>query len=110
MAEKKKAGAGAGGDIEFIRPSKLAEQGLVGALILEDAVFEGTVPNTLTEKEDFKFSKDGKTIILNSTGQLAHLMQEVSPGAVCDVKYLGKNEFTKNGKTISAHNFEVLYA
>lgn len=102
---KKAGGSKEGGSLEFISAKKLFDAGKTGSVVLE-GTYEGAVPNQLTEKEDFKFTTDdGNTVIINSTGHLAYLMRDVSPGNACQVTYLGKEEY--KGK--QSHKFNVEY-
>lgn len=97
--------------LEFIRPSKLFEDGVKG-LILEGE-FVGKVPNSFDEsKSDFKFkTEDNRTVIINSSGSLAYRMRDIEPGTLLQVHYNGKEEI-KSGKMKGkqAHNFDVLVA
>ena len=107
FSEAKKAGEGAGseGGLSFLSAKKLFDAGKSGEVVLQ-GIYEGAVPNKMTEKEDFKFTtEDGNTVIVNSTGHLAYLMKDVSPGNACQITYLGKEEY--KGK--QSHKFDVVY-
>jgi hypothetical protein len=109
FSKGKKAGENKEGSssLTFIRAKDLLENGKTGQVVLE-GIYEGAVPNKLTEKEDFKFTtEDGNTVIVNSTGHLAYLMRDVSPGNACQITYLGKEKYKKDAP--ASHKFEVVY-
>lgn len=98
------ADAGSAVGIEFIRPSRLAESKKTGVVL--EGYFEGTVPNQLTGKEDFKFTKeDGGAAVINHSGHLAALMKalKVENGNYVRVSYLGKEDY--KGKP--SHRFQL---
>jgi len=109
--EFKRPGGESGAGIEFVRPSKLAEDDFKGVIL--EGTFLETLPNHYDEtKLDFKFEKeDGTTIVINGAGNLGFRMKSVSPGDFCQVSYDGKKEITKGKmKGKEAHNFDVLIA
>lgn len=106
---KRPEGLDSGGGLEFIRPAKLAEDGITGVIL--EGVYVGTLPNKFNEtKPDYKFQKEnGDTVVLNSAGNLQYQMKAVSIGTLTQISYLGKQKITKGamaGK--ESHNFEVL--
>lgn len=93
-----------GAGIKFIRPSKLAEAGETGVILVGEYVKR--VPNSVTSKEDFEFlDNEGRTVILNSTGHFEYLANsmKLNPGQVCRVTYKGKNLY--KGK--ETHEFKL---
>lgn len=103
----KSATANSGG-ITFIRPSQLEAPGL-----LVEGIYIGALPNSFDDsKSDYKFeTADGKTVVINSAGQLAYQMKSVEVGSLVRVEYLGKQEMKKGkNKGKKAHAFEVLVA
>lgn len=101
------AGGEGGGAITFIRPSELSEAGTTGEIVR--GVYAGTVENSLTGKQDFKFQlSNGDIAVLNSAGNLPSRMSQVEVGTLTRVLYNGKQKISKGkyaGKM--AHNFEV---
>jgi hypothetical protein len=103
--------------IEFLRPKELAlevEEGIreVGAPILE-GTFVDSMPNRYNaSKLDFKFeTEDGKTIIVNGSGNLGYNMKLVNVGDYVQVLYHGKKEATTGQYAgTPMHQFEVLTA
>ena len=101
----------AGGGIEFIRASALAEEGVTGA-ILEGTFLEAT-PNQLNNTRlDYTFEKeDGSRVVVNGAGNLGYKMKFISPGEYVQIQYLGKQEIKKGAQAgRMSHNFEVLTA
>lgn len=97
-----------GAGIRFIRPSKLEEEKIRG--VVAEGYYAGTVPNTLTGKEDFKITEDnGAAVVINHTAGLAKLMErmEVVDGNYVRVSYLGKEKSKKNGKDYHKFKLEV---
>lgn len=94
--------------ITFIRPSQLTDPEL-----LVEGIYIGALPNNFDDsKSDYKFeTADGKTVVINSAGQLAYQMKKVEVGSLVRVEYLGKTEMKKGkNKGKKAHSFEVLIA
>jgi len=96
------------GELRFIRPSKLAAEGVTG--VVAQGIYEGAIPNQFDEgKNDFKVREDnGDLLILNSTGSLASQMARVEVGSYVRITYLGKQTMTK-GKMAGkqSHGFVV---
>lgn len=104
----KPVNSGNGGGITFIRPSQLEEPGL-----LVEGIYTGAIPNSFDDtKSDYKFeTEDGRTVVINSAGQLAYQMKSVEVGTLVRVEYMGKQEMKKGkNKGKKAHSFEVLVA
>ena len=96
-----------GEGINYIRPSKLAEEGKTGVILTGE--YLGTVPNTMSNNNDYKFKTDDGISVINSSGSLAIRMDQIQPGTLCQVVYNGKSEIasgTFKGKL--AHQFNVL--
>lgn len=95
--------------LEFIRPSKLAEDGVTGEIL--EGVYQGPLTNQIDEnKLDYKFeTADGRTVVLNGAGNLAYQMKDVATGTLVRINYSGK-QVIKSGprKGKEAHNFLVL--
>jgi len=90
-----------GGSITFLRASQLEAN--KSEPILE-GVFQGTVPNQYnSDKPDFKFITDNGTVIVNSTGHLNYLMSPFDVGTLCEIYYLGKEDY----KGRAVHKFKV---
>lgn len=97
-----------GNGVRFIRPSLLAEEGIRG--VVAEGYFDGTLPNEMTGKNDFKVvADDGQTIVINHTGHLASLIErmEVVEGNYLRVSYLGKDKIKKTGKEFHKFKLEV---
>lgn len=100
-----------GGEINFIRPSKLTEDD-VGTALVEGVFLESVANHYDDTKRDFKFEReDGSKVIINQAGNLGYRMKAVNPGDFVQITYEGKQEI-QNGKMKgrSAHNFSVLVA
>lgn len=97
----------AGDSINYIRPSKLSEEGKTG-LILEGE-YLGPVLNSMSEKNDYKFKTEDGIAVINNTGGLQVRMEQIDPGTLVQIHYNGKTEI-QNGKMKGkqAHNFVVL--
>ena len=100
-----------GANIEFVRPSKLAEAGRTGLIV--EGLYVGSVPNSFDEqKNDYKFeTESGKMIVINGAGNLPYQMEKIAVNTLVQVSYLGKSKI-KKGKMAGkeAHNFDVLVA
>jgi len=96
-----------GEGIDYIRPSKLAEEGKTGVIL--EGEYLGTVLNPLSKKNDFKFKTNDGISIINNTGGLAVRMSQVNPGTLCQVVYNGKTKIESGDyKGKEAHQFNVL--
>lgn len=96
------------GNVQFISAGKLEGPGLV----LEGTFIEA-LPNAFDQnKRDYKFeTEEGKIVVLNGTGQLAHRMKLVKEGDLVQIEYLGKQKISKGVmKGKEAHNFDVRVA
>lgn len=88
--------------ITFLRASQL-EANENDAIVA--GVFEGTIPNQYNaDKPDFKIKSENGTVVVNSTGHLAYLMNAFDVGSYIEIYYLGKEDY--KGK--QAHRFKVL--
>ena len=108
MSEKTFKPAVEGKSLTFIKPSKLAEQNVTGTIL--EGVYVAAVPNEMTGKTDFKFElEDGNLAIVNGAGNLGYQMQNVQPGTLVRIDYLGKSEI-KTGPRAGkqAHGFKVM--
>lgn len=111
MSEKKYApvNQNLGAGIEFIRPSRLAEEGITG--VVAEGIYEGTLPNQLEpSRKDFKIRKsDGTLLVLNSTSSLTRQMDLVDLNDGVQIVYNGLKTI-KSGKAKgkSVHDFVVL--
>lgn len=103
-----------GGGIEFIRPSKLAEDHEEGTTkVVLEGIYEGQVDNPKNPaKKDFRFKKeDGTTAIINNSGNLGYKMSNVNLGDYCQIQYSGKKALSKGPfKGTLSHDFGVLIA
>jgi len=110
MSEKTFKPAVEGSTLTYIRPSKLAEEGVTGTIV--EGVFVAAVDNDMTGKQDFKFElANGNLVVLNGAGNLAYQMKNVTPGALTRIDYLGKSVIKsgpREGK--EAHGFKVMIA
>lgn len=102
------ADAGKGGNVKFIRPKQLAEEGVTG--VVAEGIYQGTTPNNFDDaKNDFKvLAEDGTLLILNSTGSLANQLAAVEEGSYVRISYQGMQAMKKGrmaGK--QAHSFIV---
>ncbi len=53
-------------------------------------------------------TEDGETVKLNSAGQLDKNLENVTPGSVLEITFLGKESFkSKDGRKLTANQFEV---
>lgn len=98
-------------DVQFIRASKLFEDGVTGPVL--EGTFIESVPNSMDDRKlDYKFQKDdGSVVVVNGAGNLGYKMKFINIGDYCQVQYLGKQEITKGQqKGKLAHNYEVLTA
>jgi hypothetical protein len=104
-----------GANIEFVRPSKLAEAGMTGLIV--EGIYTGSTPNNYdAAKKDYRFETtdsegNEKTVVINGAGNLAYQMDAIQLNTLVQVNYLGKSKI-KKGKMAGkeAHNFEVLVA
>lgn len=97
------------GDVEFIRASKLKEDGFTG-LLLEGQYLEN-IPNQLNkDRLDYKFKKDdGSVVVINGAGNLGYKMEFVEVGDYVQIEYLGMKEIAGGSfKGKMSHDFEVL--
>ncbi len=101
-------GRSASGGLRYIKPSKLAEDGITGEIL--EGVYLGPIASNLDDtKNDFKFQTATETVIINNTALLAKRMADVPLKALVKVMYDGKEEYTnKKGKNVSSHVFRVL--
>jgi hypothetical protein len=102
--------------IEFVRAKALFEQleeSGEGSIVAAEGTFLEEVPNTLDgDKMDFKLEdEDGRTIIVNNSGNLGYRMKSISAGDYVQIRYEGKQPI-KNGKFAGklSHQFSVLVA
>ena len=99
---------GDGGNVTYIRPKELAENGITG--VVAQGIFTGTTPNNFDEsKNDYKVQLDDGTVaILNSTGSLRNQLEKVATGSYVRINYNGM-EAIKTGKMAGkpAHSFLV---
>lgn len=104
-----KVNSGSGGNLKFIRPKQLADDGIRG--VVAEGIYEGTQPNTFEPtRNDFKVvSEDGAlTTILNANGSLNSQMAKVEAGSYVRISYNGMKKVTKGklkGKEV--HDFTV---
>ena len=101
---------GAGGNITYIRPKELSDNGTTG--VVAEGIFQGTLPNRFDDsKSDFKLEgEDGAITILNHAGSLANQLKNVSPGSYVRINYKGKQPMksgTMAGKLAHAFLVEV---
>lgn len=99
--------------LEFVRPSNLNAGDAVQGEYL------GAMPSRFDEtKQDYKLeeiddagNKTGRTLIVNSGGNLGARMSDISVGSLIRIEYKGKQKI-KKGKMAGkeSHNFEVLVA
>ena len=97
--------------VNFIRPSKLHEEGVTG-VVVEGTFIEAIQNHFEPNKLDYKFEKeDGTTVILNGAGNLTYRMSKVMVGDYVQISYDGMQEI-KNGKMKGrkSHNFSLLIA
>lgn len=101
-------GNGDGGNVTYIRPKTLSEEGTTG--VVAEGIYEGTVPNNFdSAKNDFKVRlEDGTLAILNSSGSLANQLNKVATGSYVRINYNGMQPM-KSGKMAGklAHAFIV---
>jgi hypothetical protein len=97
---------GDGAQTTFVRPSKLA-----GGEKFE-GVYVGTTPNKFDEsKPDYNLkTMSGDKIVINHTGKLAKLLEQVKEGDTVEIEYLGMQEIKGNSKFKGkkAHDFKVV--
>lgn len=107
---KRQEGKGGGGNITFIRPSKLTAAD-VGTLA--EGIYLGSVTNNYDDtKLDYKIEQaDGSVRLINSAGNLTYQMNNIEVGQLIQVNYMGRQEIKKGPKKgKEAHTFEVLVA
>lgn len=123
-------GTGGEGNLIFVRPADLDRASFTG--IVAEGEFVEAFPNKFDEnKHDFKIVADtkfvikgvdskgaeyvrevaeGDTLVINGAGNLDYLMSRVSPGELCQINYLGKNEIESGKrKGTMAHTFQIAY-
>jgi len=93
--------------INYIRPSKLAEEGQTGVIL--EGEYLGPVLNPMSEKNDYKFKTEQGISVINNTGSLQAKMEQVEAGTLVQIVYNGKAEITSGKmKGKQAHQFQVL--
>jgi hypothetical protein len=103
----KSTGGAQDGTLTFVRPSKLAEDGVKG--VVAEGIYEGTLPSKFDNKTDFKIRKEnGDLIIVNGTSSLQKQMAKVATGAYVRINYKGLQKLTM-GKAAGkmSHSFIV---
>lgn len=99
------------GKLSFVRPAKLAEEGITG--VVAEGIYEGTIENKFdANKPDYKVrAENGDLTILNSAGSLASQLSRTNVGEYVQIIYKGMVEMTK-GKMAGkkSHSFVVLIA
>ena len=117
-------------NLVFVKAADLFRAEFTG--IVAEGEFVEALPNKFDEtKHDFKIVADtkvsfkgvdkdgaeyvkevaeGDTLVVNGAGNLNYLMTKLSPGELCQISYLGKNEIASGKrKGTMAHTFEVAY-
>lgn len=97
---------GEGGNVNYIRPKALAEEGTTGVVV--EGVYEGTIPNKFDNtKNDYKvIDGEGTLNILNSCGSLNYQLGKVASGSYVRISYKGMEKL-KSGKDAHAFIVEV---
>lgn len=87
---KSAEGNGELGELNFVRFSELAKNGVTG--LVASGIYEGSLPNRFdAEKLDFKIrSANGDLTIVNAAGSLQSQMAKVPTGTYVEIEYFGK--------------------
>ena len=107
--EGKGAGAGNNGKVRFVRASELRKDPASKGSLVAEGIYEGLVPNEMTEKNDFKVREaDGTLVILNNTASLANQLSNLELGSYVAIQYNGTTVIKSGArKGKEAHQFNV---
>jgi hypothetical protein len=79
--------------------------------MFEQAVFTGSQPNKFnSDKNDWIFTKDGKELVVNSSGHFDFLMSKISRGNVVNAMYKGFRKIETGPRAGKySHQFDLKY-